>query len=556
MISVTPPPYPSTDAIYTSTMLGLLQLVASSCHHALASLRQVSVTLPGSAFTQALVVGALAGFLTYRLTRKSYRLPPGPRPWPLLGNLLWLTSKEEQFYVTLARWAREKFGPVICVYLGPVACVTLNDLGSATEALMHKGTDYAGRPSLHSVHVITEGSKDIAFTDYCPAWKLHRKIALKAIRHYMTGSHLDKVVHEVMVKVGDKMAAERGSFDPHTYTATLLFHLINSICFGESRALDDPEIQNLVFTFDKMNKKMGNGFYEDIIPLLKYWPTKPFREATALNCQLREYIEKNIQKHREKFSPENVSDVTDSILLAQREATREESAEVMAMFTDTHVRQTVTDLFAAGVDTSRTTMDWALLFMAGHPEMQKRAQAEIDAVAGTEMPRVGHRSQLPYTQAVLQETMRLGIVAPLALPHKTRCDTTVGGYDVPKDTMVLVNLWALAHDPQLWEEPHTFNPERFLDEQGQLKPTPKGWLPFSAGPRMCVGETVAKAELLLLLTSLLQRFVLSLPRGQAFCPVSLVGSMVSHLPTPYKIVVTPRSPGVVGGGGVGGLSGK
>ncbi|XP_076472648.1 steroid 17-alpha-hydroxylase/17,20 lyase-like [Babylonia areolata] len=503
--------------------------------------RDLSARAPGTPLTQALLVGALVGVLSYYLMRKRYRLPPGPLALPLLGNLVQMRDKSQQFYVILDRWARERYGPVLTIYLGPVRCVMLNDFNSINEALVQKGEDYAGRPFLHSLDLLTEGSKDIAFTDYSPAWKLHRRIAVKAIRHYLTGPHLDTAIHKVMAKVTEKMAAEPGPFDPFPFISSLMFHILDFTCFGEEKPYDDPSIQRLINMFDEINSTVGNGFFEDVIPLLKYWPTKTFRRATSMFVMVLEYYESKIQEHRQSFSPDKVRDMTDSILLAQMEAAREERAEVMAMFTDVHVRQTISDLFGAGSDTSRYTLTWALLYVAGHPEVQRRAQEEIDGAVGTCMPSVEHRPHLHYTQAVLQETMRMAPVVPMSLPHKSLCDTTVGGYDVPKNTMVMVNLWAVMHDPDLWEEPDQFRPERFLDDEGKLKPTPKTWMPFSAGRRACLGESVSKPELLLLLANFLKRFTISLPEGQPFDPSVLIDSMNLHVPKPYKIVVTPRS---------------
>ncbi|KAL8564915.1 hypothetical protein ACOMHN_019818 [Nucella lapillus] len=103
------------------------------------------------------------------------------------------------------------------------------------------------------------------------------------------------------------------------------------------------------------------------------------------------------------------------------------------------------------------------------------------------------------------------------------CDTTVHGYDVPKGTLVIVNLWAVMHDPQLWDNPQELMPERFLDEHGQLKPIPKAWMPFSTGRRNCLGESVAKPELLLVLSCLLKRFTFSFPEGTTFDPAMMSG---------------------------------
>ena len=120
-------------------MSDFLSTLQATWQQALNALQGISARAPGSRNTQALLVGALVGFLVYNLTKKRYRLPPGPFAWPLLGNILSMRSKEESFYVTLRRWAKEKYGPVITVYFGPIPCVTLNDLDVVTEALVHKG---------------------------------------------------------------------------------------------------------------------------------------------------------------------------------------------------------------------------------------------------------------------------------------------------------------------------------------------------------------------------------------------------------------------------------
>ena len=120
------------------SMSDLLETVTNSCRKALAATQDVSARAPGTPATQALMMGALLGFVTYNLRKKRYRLPPGPWAWPLLGNIKDVASKDVSFYVTLTRWT-EKYGPVISVYMGNELCVTLNNLDVITEALVHKG---------------------------------------------------------------------------------------------------------------------------------------------------------------------------------------------------------------------------------------------------------------------------------------------------------------------------------------------------------------------------------------------------------------------------------
>ena len=222
------------------------------------------------------------------------------------------------------------------------------------------------------MHVTSEGSKDIVFSSYGPAWKLHRKIGLQAMRHYMLGTRLEEAVHTVFLMVVEKMCGEPGPFDPSVLNTALMCHLLHKLCFGEPRPFDDPSIKRLHCLLDSFFGELGNGVLEDVLPFLRYWPTKKFRKLCDLSFEFVGYVQERIEEHQRTFNPDNIRDLTDSILLAQSEAAREERAEVMAMFTDTHVRQTLTDLFWAGVDTSRGTLYWTMLFLAGHPEVRDK----------------------------------------------------------------------------------------------------------------------------------------------------------------------------------------
>ena len=189
-----------------------------------------------------------------------------------------------------------------------------------------------------------------------------------------------------------------------------------------------------------------------------------------------------------------------------------------------------------------TNKDWFDLnfFLMLSIQEQSKVQAEIDMVTGSRLPGVADRAKLVYTEAALYEIMRLGIVAPLGVPHQTLCDTSVGGYDIPQNTMVFINHWALHNDPKEWDSPQEFRPSRFIDEAGKLKPKVKSWLPFSAGRRACLGEFVAKPKLLLIFACIMKRFKVALPAGAVFDPSPQTGSMVLHIPKPYKIIVTER----------------
>ena len=127
------------------------------------------------------------------------------------------------------------------------------------------------------MHYTKEESSDIAFTDYSPQWKLQRKIGMQAMRQYMRGKHLEQVVHCVVTMVTEKMEAEPGPFEPHTYNTLLIFHVIDHLCFGKPKPFGDASIRYLIDNTELFNDCLGSGFLEDVLPLLKYWPTKKFK---------------------------------------------------------------------------------------------------------------------------------------------------------------------------------------------------------------------------------------------------------------------------------------
>ncbi|XP_071137260.1 steroid 17-alpha-hydroxylase/17,20 lyase-like [Mytilus edulis] len=195
---------------------------------------------------------------------------------------------------------------------------------------------------------------------------------------------------------------------------------------------------------------------------------------------------------------DKIRDFTDSLILARKEAEREENEEVLSQLTNTHLRQTLMDIFNAGIDTSRITLFFAVRYMAGLLDIQNKVQEEIDRVVGEEVM-----------------------------------------YDVPQDTVVMINHWALHHDPKYWKDVEKFDPTRYLDENGKLGMKPESWLPFSAGRRVCLGEVVAKPELHLIFATIMQRFKITLPEGTN-SELKLGGSSSNTQPAPFQIIVEDR----------------
>ena len=143
------------------------------------------------------------------------------------------------------------------------------------------------------------------------------------------------------------------------------------------------------------------------------------------------------------------------------------------------------DLFIANIESVASTLDWLLAYMAQYPSVQKKLQEEIDQVVGnSRLPSLQDRPVMPYANAVMHELLRISSVTPLGVQHKTMKDLDFQGYRIPKDTMVLANLYAVHHDPTVYKNPGVFCPERFLGKEGKILKS-EAFLPFSTGKRGC-----------------------------------------------------------------------
>ncbi|KAK6166913.1 hypothetical protein SNE40_023514 [Patella caerulea] len=249
---------------------------------------------------------------------------------------------------------------------------------------------------------------------------------------------------------------------------------------------------------------------------------------------VEQFIANRIEKRRQVFDKNDIKDFIDVYL--DTSANDESSTSTI---TESNTRRIILDLFFAGSDTTSTTLDWAMLFMILHPKVQKKCQEEIDSVVGDgRMIDWSDRSKMAYNEATLLEVQRLGSAVPMTLPHTTDKDTIVKGYLIPEGTLVYANLYACHRDSRYWKEPLEFKPDRFLDDSGKVQNPPASFVPFSTGPQICAGEPLARMELFLFFTNILQRFSVSTFGGEKPSTDGICG--LSMATPEYTIQVTPR----------------
>ncbi|XP_077408810.1 cytochrome P450 2K1-like isoform X1 [Vanacampus margaritifer] len=288
-------------------------------------------------------------------------------------------------------------------------------------------------------------------------------------------------------------------------------NIICSIVYGNRFDYDDPEFTNMV---DGMNRKIQlagspSAMVYNMLPWLgrKLPENKEFFRLTA------DYGKKNLEifsRLRESLNPLLCRSLVDAFFARKQHL--EESGITNSHFHDQNLMWTVQNLFAAGTDTTAATLRWSLLLMAKYPDIQDKVHEELRRVIGDRQVRVEDRKNLPFTDAVIHETQRLANIAPMAIPHRTSRDVTFRGFRIKKDTTVYVLLTSVLHDESEWEKPHSFHPDHFLDKDGKFVKS-DAFVPFSAGRRVCPGESLARMELFIFFVTLLQRFRLRPPPG-------------------------------------------
>lgn len=254
-------------------------------------------------------------------------------------------------------------------------------------------------------------------------------------------------------------------------------NIICSVTFGKRYEYDDAEFHKFLSVIYDFFKLVGEGGLFLIIPALAYIPFGiPKKIIENINCY-RDFAWKIFEEHEKTLDESNVRDLVDAYLLRIKN-NQNVNPKVFNLFNLVWVSG---DLFTAGTETTAASLCWAILFAMTHPEVQVKVHEELNRVVGKGVkPKVSDQRNLHYVNAFIAETQRMGDVAPLGVVHETSRDTQIGGYKIPKGTMVQSNLTAVFRDPHLWENPDVFNPDRFISEDGTFF-KPREFIPFCTG---------------------------------------------------------------------------
>ncbi|XP_057273043.1 cytochrome P450 2H1-like [Pezoporus wallicus] len=480
-------------------------------------------------------ISCLLLITTWKNMSQNGKQPPGPFALPLAGNIFQLNPKN---LPESMKKLREKYGSVFTIYLGPQKIVVLYGYDVVKEALIDQADDFSGRGNLPLFKRLFKGTGIV--TSNGETWKQLRRFALTTLRDFGMGKRSieERIQEEAHFLVERIRNTHEKPFNPGRFLTHAVSNIICSVVFGDRFDYEDKKFLTLIYLLDENNdlqSSIQTQLYNFFPTLMEFIPG-PHQKMMKNTEEVDKFILEIIAQHQETWDPSCPRDFIDAFLNKMDQ----EKGNGHSVFTVESLTRTTLDLFLAGTGTTSTTLRHALLILQKYPEIQERVQKEIDHVIGqNQRPCMADRRQMPYTDAVIHEIQRFIDLIPLNVPHTVIKDTKFRSYFIPKDTTIFPMLGPILHDSKEFPNPEKFDPGHFLNANGTFKKS-DFFMPFSAGKRICAGEGLARMELFIFLTSILQNFTLKPVVDHKDIVITPLISSAANMPRPYEVSFVPR----------------
>ncbi|KAL9459951.1 hypothetical protein AB3S75_003200 [Citrus x aurantiifolia] len=446
----------------------------------------------------------------------NYLPPPGPKPWPLIGNLNLMGQLPHVSLQSLS----QMYGPLMQLKFGLDTVVVGSSAQVAELILKTHDTSFASRPALLAGKHANYNYSVLAMAPYGPYWRQARKIYITELLNPKRLAEFEYMRVEERKAFLCKLykSSSNSSMPIHLrdrlYMLTLA--IMSRMLLGKRYTEED---ENNVVTPKEFTEIVDELFLisgvldiGDAIPWLSFLDLQGnIKRMKAVKKKADKFYEHVLDDHehhaRRKWVKEHgAKDMVDVLLQLADDPTLEVKLE------RDHIKASIQDLLLAGIDTSSITTEWAMTELLKKPEVIQKATKELDTVIGrNKWVEEKDIANLPYVQAIVKEVMRLHPAATLLVPRLARENCKLDGYDIIKNSRVIINVWAIGRDPTIWEKPDEFCPERFIGKEIDVVGHNFELLPFGAGRRMCAGYALGLKTVQSTLANLLHGFEWKLP---------------------------------------------
>ncbi|PRQ47022.1 putative flavonoid 3'-monooxygenase [Rosa chinensis] len=483
-----------------------------------------------------------------QLRKLNLKFPPGPKPWPIVGNLNLINGPLP--HQSLHKLS-QTYGPIMQLKFGSYPVVVASTAEMAKQFLKTHDHVFASRPRTAAGKYITYNYLNITWSPHGPYWRQGRKIFLSEL---FSSKRLESFayirVEEIRSFISRLCALPEKPVMLKEHLSRLTLSVMTRCVMGKEY-FREPEFQRSVMRIEEFQEMLDevfllNGVFNigDWIPWLDFLDLQGYvKRMKALTKKSEPFYDYVLDEHKAKSEGVKdyvAKDMVDLLLQLV------DDPDLEVKLTNDSVKAFIQDLIAGGTDTSATTLEWAMSELIKQPHLIRKATEELDRVIGRERwVEEKDIPQLPYVDAIMKETMRKHPVVVLLPPHLALQDCNVAGFDILKGTRVFINTWSIGRDPSVWDAPEEFNPERFLGNKAiDVKGQSFELLPFGSGRRMCPGYSLGLKMIGSCLANMLHGFNWKLPENMK--PEDLSMDEVYGLATlrkfPLVAVVEPRLP--------------
>ncbi|ONH97577.1 hypothetical protein PRUPE_7G198100 [Prunus persica] len=475
------------------------------------------------------------------------KYPPGPKPWPIIGNLNLIGPLPHQSFHKLS----QTYGPIMQLNFGSFPVVIASSPEMAKLFLKIHDHVFASRPQTAAGKYLTYDHLNVTWAPYGPYWRQGRKIFLSELFSSRRLESFEYIrVEESHAFVSRLYALSGKQIMLKEHLSRLTLSIMSRIVFGkeyfgvskfESSVMSLKEFQD---TLDELFLLSGVFNIGDWIPWLNFLDLQGYvKRMKALTKKLDRFYEFVLDEHKTK--KEGVEEFVSEDMVDLLLRLVDDPNDLEVKLTYDSVKAITQDSVAGGTDTSATTLEWAMSELIKQPNLIKKATQELDRVIGRERwVEEKDLENLPYIDAIMKETMRKHPVVAMLPPHLALEDCNVAGYDICKGTLVFVNTWSMGRDPTLWDAPDEFRPERFIGKAIDVKGQSFEFLPFGSGRRMCPGYSLGLKVIRSCLANMLHGFNWKLSENVKKEDLSMeeVYGLLTPRKFPLVAVVEPRLP--------------
>ncbi|KAK1419071.1 hypothetical protein QVD17_28228 [Tagetes erecta] len=442
------------------------------------------------------------------------RLPPGPYGLPVIGYIPFLRSNLHEQFTEMAH----KYGPIFSLQLGRKLHVVVNSMDLAKVVAREQDNTFANRSPPLTGLIITYGGMDIVWSNNNAHYRNVRKLLvsqvlsnanLNATQVFRT-REVRNAVNEVYNKIGTKIDIKKIAFDTE-------LNVVTNMLWGCSKS----DIGDLLDGFQEVECKiielMGTPNISDLIPFLSRFDLQGMKKDMQRQLEYVDRLFNHIIERKNKVKNCKIDEVDGrkdflEILLDLKEQKNDPKS-----FSIIHIKALLIDILVAATDTTSTMIEWVMARILSNPGVMKKVQDELTEVVGLKnIVEESHLPKLTYLDAVIKETFRLHPPLPFLIQRCPSESCKVGGYTIPKGTVIYINVWAIQRDPRNWSNPLEFNPKRFLNCKWDYNGNNFKFLPFGSGRRICPGLPLGEKMLVYILASLLHSFTWSLQKEEEF----------------------------------------